>query len=96
MAIRAPDGANKQLYVFRQDFPICNLKGRDCIVNNSKLTFNCSTSCDGIYADTSDWGSTWSLTSMIQPLVSKYEEFKQRNVQHFRFNSTAVSSDFGM
>ena len=29
----------------------CDPKGRDCIEKNSAATFNCSTSCVGIYAD---------------------------------------------
>ena len=30
---------------------ICGLKGRDCIERNSAKIFNCSTTCEGIYAD---------------------------------------------
>ena len=30
---------------------ICDPKGRDCIEKNSAETFNCSTTCVGIYAD---------------------------------------------
>ena len=30
---------------------ICGPKGRDCIERNSKRSFNCSTNCEGIYAD---------------------------------------------
>ena len=30
---------------------MCDLKGRDCIEANSAKTFNCSTTCVGIYAD---------------------------------------------
>ena len=30
---------------------ICDPKGRDCIEMNSAETFNCSTTCVGIYAD---------------------------------------------
>ena len=29
----------------------CSPEGRDCIENKSSLTFNCSTACEGIYAD---------------------------------------------
>ena len=29
----------------------CDPKGRDCIEKNSATTFNCSTTCVGIYAD---------------------------------------------
>ena len=30
---------------------ICGPKGRDCIERNSSLSFNCSVSCEGVYAD---------------------------------------------
>ena len=30
---------------------ICGPKGRDCIERNSTRSFNCSTTCEGIYAD---------------------------------------------
>ena len=30
---------------------ICGPKGRDCIERNSTKSFNCSTTCEGIYAD---------------------------------------------
>ena len=30
---------------------ICDLKGRDCIEKNFPRTFNCNTTCVGIYAD---------------------------------------------
>ena len=29
----------------------CSPKGRDCIERNSTKSFNCSTTCEGIYAD---------------------------------------------
>ena len=30
---------------------VCGPKGRDCIERNSTKSFNCSTTCEGIYAD---------------------------------------------
>ena len=36
---------------FRQDLDTCSQKGRDCIERNSTRNFNCSTTCEGIYAD---------------------------------------------
>ena len=30
---------------------ICHLEGRDCIERNSRNSFNCSTTCDGIFSD---------------------------------------------
>ena len=29
----------------------CDLRGRDCIERNSRESFNCSTTCDGIFSD---------------------------------------------
>ena len=29
----------------------CDLQGRDCIERNSRESFNCSTTCDGIFSD---------------------------------------------
>ena len=40
-----------------QDIQICDAKGRDCIKENSAETFNCSTTCSGIYADVQWVGS---------------------------------------
>ena len=33
---------------------ICDAKGRDCIEKNSSKTFECNTTCTGVYADV-DW-----------------------------------------
>ena len=37
-----------------QDMGTCGPEGRDCIERNSKKTFNCSVTCEGIYSDV-DW-----------------------------------------
>ena len=34
---------------------ICDAKGRDCIEKNSPKTFDCNTTCVGIYADVQQW-----------------------------------------
>ena len=34
-----------------QDIAICDVKGRDCIEKSSSKTFECNTTCTGIYAD---------------------------------------------
>ena len=36
---------------FPQDIEICGPAGRDCIERSSTSNFNCSTTCEGIYAD---------------------------------------------
>ena len=36
---------------FAQGREICGPEGRDCIERNSAKSFNCSTTCEGMYAD---------------------------------------------
>ena len=36
---------------FSQGMERCSPKGRDCFESNSTLNFNCSVSCEGVYAD---------------------------------------------
>ena len=76
----------------------CDLEGRDCIANKSSLTFDCLTSCDGIYADIVQWTDPVSMgvRPTIQPLITEYETFKQSNVRHFEFDTKAATSNFGM
>ena len=40
---------NKNLVL--QDLKNCDHRGRDCIEKNAILSFNCSVTCEGIYAD---------------------------------------------
>ena len=64
----------------------------------SGLSFNCWTSCEGIYADTSQWvgrGEGEVNKEEIEPLISEYRNFKINNVQHFKFSSNATSTVFG-
>ena len=44
--------------LFLQDMEICGPKGRECIERNSTKSFNCSTTCEGIYADVQWVGKT--------------------------------------
>ena len=48
---------------------ICDLKGRDCIEKSSSKTFECNTTCTGIYADVEWVGKTIE------------EEFKDDDIQ---------------
>ena len=68
----------------------CDSKGRDCIEEKSGLTFNCSVSCEGIYADTIKSQETKLTDVKIQPLVAEYQDFKRNHVKHFRFNPYAT------
>merc|ERR1711963_379629 len=47
---------------------ICNPKGRDCIEKTSAKTFNCSTTCVGIYADVQWVGKTIEEDTVIENL----------------------------
>ena len=39
------------LWPFLQGARKCDVEGRDCIERNYARTFNCNTTCDGVYAD---------------------------------------------
>ena len=76
----------------------CGPEGRDCIEQNSAETFNCSMTCDGMYADIN-----WKDGKMkdekdkkkYEILNSQYQNFKKKNVKHFRFSSAANWENFG-
>ena len=42
---------NFPINIVHKGMEVCNPRGRDCIEKNSAETFNCSTTCVGIYAD---------------------------------------------
>ena len=82
-----------------QDLEKCRPTGRDCIEKNSAKNFNCSTSCEGVYADI-HWKRDEEMTFEIDKdkyamLSSEYKNFKRENVKHFRFSSEASRSMFG-
>ena len=78
----------------------CGPGGRDCIEKNSAKTFNCSTTCKGMYADI-NWkvGKMGDHDEMDKDkyidLSSEYENFKKKNVQCFEFISQAFGKNFG-
>ena len=76
----------------------CSTKGRDCIEKKSNATFNCQTSCQGIYADITQWDEEYTMETtkyVMQPLMTEYEKFKGNNVKHVRFNSSASATVYG-
>ena len=73
----------------------CSPRGRDCIEEFATHSINCQTSCDGIYAD-GEQQKDENFQDMTKHLMEHYEIFKRKNVKHFRFNSTANSTMFGM
>ena len=82
-----------------KDLEKCSPAGRDCIEKNSAETFNCSISCEGIYADI-HWKRDEEMTFEIDKdkyavLSSEYKNFKKESVKHFRFSSEASRSMFG-
>ena len=86
----------------------CNPKGRDCIEKNSAATFNCSTTCVGIYADViprsrriegeiegeGEKGHELDREK-YRLLIAEYRKFKSTSVQHSSFSSTETSDSFG-
>ena len=68
-----------------QDDMVCGPTGRDCVEGSIGRDFNCSVTCEGIYADVK-----------ILALVNEYNAFKKRNVRHFRFNSIAEATNKAM
>ena len=68
----------------------CGPKGRDCIERNSAETFNCSMTCEGIYADI-NWKAGYMTNEMDKEkyaeLSSEYVNFKREYVKHFEFSA---------
>ena len=52
---------------------ICGPEGRQCIQKNSANTFNCSTTCQGIYADV-QWDKPIIEEEVVEKLVSNNPE----------------------
>ena len=77
---------------------ICGPEGRQCIQKNSANTFNCSTTCQGIYADVTQWDDIYTMETVedvMQPIIAEYKTFKKNNVRHFKFDSSANTTVFG-
>ena len=76
----------------------CTPRGRDCIEKNSAQTFNCSMTCNGMYADI-HWKAAEMKNEMDKKkyteLSSEYMNFKRKNVKHFAFSSATPWSLFG-
>ena len=76
----------------------CGPEGRDCIAKNSAETFNCSMTCEGMYADT-NWKTAEMKNEMDKEkyaeMSSEYVNFKREFVKHFEFTSATPSSMFG-
>ena len=95
---------------FLQAVQKCGPEGRDCIERHSSLDFNCSVTCEGIFADTNHFAVDKTEGKMrgsfgqneaeldekkFKKLVSEYKNFKKKNFRHFRFNSAANLTQFG-
>ena len=89
---------------------MCSQEGRDCIEMNANQNFNCSISCEGIYADV-QWteealntnkedeedatnGQSLSGKDNLRRLIKEYKELK-KNVRHIRFDNAANRSNYG-
>ena len=76
----------------------CCPEGRDCIQKHITKNFNCSTTCEGVYADvqcTEEREPEERKTAKITKLVNEYEKYKKQKVQHFVFDASAASTEFG-
>ena len=80
---------------------MCDFGGRDCMEGNHTLTFNCSATCQGVYADV-DWVETemqgwWEKNENLNlhEMVEKYQRYKRENLINIRFNATKASSKYG-
>ena len=82
-------------------------KGRDCIEEIFSQSFNCTVTCEGIYADVAlvkgedpkemmeDKSFKGGNKMVFRRLISEYKEFKRDHVKHFRFNSETSTTMFG-
>ena len=83
---------------FEQDMKKCTPEGRDCINKRSTESFNCSPTCEGVYADvqcTEEREPEERKTVKITKLINQYEKYKKQKVQHFVFDASAASTAFG-
>ena len=70
----------------------CTPRGRDCIERFSTSTFNCSVTCEGIFADTvrsniDNQDSEQIDQEKYQRLLTEYKNLKRKTCKHYRFNS---------
>ena len=74
----------------------CSPEGRNCIEEKKSLDFNCSVTCEGVYAGI-EWGEEREKENLnkILTLSTEYKRFKKRNFQHFRFNSSSMDASYG-
>ena len=86
-----------------QDMKICGPEGRDCIEKNSAQTYNCSESCEGVYADIYWKNETYNYwmrkegkdKEKMKKLLFEYQQLKRGNVKHFRFRSDFSQNTMG-
>ena len=84
--------------------PICLPPGRDCFNRLAHERFNCSVSCDGIYADierveedlmAAQSGGQVEEMDALQLLVKEYDEYKKKYTESLMFNPSASLTNFG-
>ena len=80
---------------------------QDCLETNAAETFNCSVSCQGIYADV-EWSDEKVIEEKVKKengeeldrakllkLLEEYQENKKQYVRNFKFTANPDSSTFG-
>ena len=85
---------------------MCSPEGRSCIQEKSIFSFNCSVSCEGIYADVDEeenieqelmehGGQGQKAKDKISRLVKEYNLYKKIRLPNFSFNPEKVSTFYG-
>ena len=69
--------------MFLQDKEKCDSKGRDCIERKSAQTFDCNTTCQGIYAE---WADEWIEEEVLEKEVGvRFSDAGEKcNDEHFK------------
>ena len=96
-----PGGTFKHTYIeyilSHQDLTKCSPKGRDCVERNSALSFNCNTTCEGIYAGV-EWEEEFFISEEENELGEEdmamtelYERMKEDLKKEMRLTKGSIS-----
>ena len=96
-----PGGTFKHTYIeyilSHQDLTKCSPNGRDCVERNSALSFNCNTTCEGIYAGV-EWEEEFFISEEENELGEEdmamtelYERMKEDLKKEMRLTKGSIS-----
>ena len=100
-----PGGTFKHTYIeyilSHQDLTKCSPKGRDCVERNSALSFNCNTTCEGIYAGV-EWEDEIVIFEEVNELGEEneamtelYKEMYKRMKEDLKKEMRLMKSNIG-